>query len=102
MNSGFVSFISIGVATRKVFCGASDVLRSTGAADSSPSATRDLLFFYRSSRAPRRESQAAPGGTTVFCFGCAALRVLAPPGSGPLQESTPGHLGAAFPRVRSG
>ena len=38
-------------------------------------------LFPVSPQAPRREHQAAPGGTAVLCFGLAALRVLVPPTS---------------------
>jgi hypothetical protein len=44
-----------------------------------PSRHTSPRLFPVSPQAPRREYQAAPGGTAVLCFGFAALRVLVPP-----------------------
>ena len=73
-----------------------------GSDDQFRSAARDLLFFSSSSLAPRRERQAAPGGTAVFCFGFASLRVLVPPIHGRPPRKPTLALGAAIPRVRPG
>ena len=55
------------------------------------SGARILLPLPVSPRAPRRESQAAPVGTAVLCFGFAALRVLVPPAA--RAPSKKAHLG---------
>jgi hypothetical protein len=67
---------------------------------------RPIPFGYTSPRlfpvspqAPRREHQAAPGGTAGFCF--PGLLPQSKCGS-PFPKSSPGHLGAAIPRVRPG
>jgi len=102
MNRGFVSFISIGVATRGVFCVASGVWLSTGGARSFLSATRDLLscpalLGHREGKVRLRPAARRCSASAMPPFGYWFLPV-----PGTLQESTPWHLGAAFPRVRSG
>jgi hypothetical protein len=102
MNRGFASFISIGVATLKLFCAASGVSLSTGAARSFLSATRDLLscpalLGHREGKVRLRPAARRCSASATQPFGSWFLPV-----SGTLQESTPWHLGAAFPRVRSG
>jgi hypothetical protein len=102
MNRGFASFISIGVATLKVFCVAGGVWLSTGATRSFLSATRDLHSFpallrHREGKVRLRPAARRCSASAQPLFGSWFLPV-----PGTLQESTPWHLGAAFPRVRSG
>jgi len=101
-RGGFVSFIVIGAATLKVFSAAGGFSLSIGAARSFLLATRDSLLFLLFSGTAKGKSGCARRRGGVL------LRLRRPSGSwflpvpGTLQESTPWHLGAAFPRVRSG
>jgi len=102
MNRVVVFLISIGFATRKVFCAASGVSLSTGASRLFLSATHDLFSFpallgHREGEVRLRPAARRCSASATPPFGSWFLPV-----PGTLQESTPWHLGAAFPRVRSG
>ena len=64
-----------------------------------PIAFRHTLprLFPVSPQAPRRDHQAAPGGTAVLCFGFAALRVLVPPLRGHPPRKRAWALGSSHP-----
>jgi hypothetical protein len=103
MNPVSVSFISIGVAISQTLCAVDGTSLSSGSANwfrvplHVTSLSFPVLLGHCEGKVRLRPAAQRCSASAALPFGSWLL-----PFPGTLQESTPGHLGAAIPRVRPG